>query len=550
MSSINKRWYLLLLIPVFVFATAFTTTDKYFEIVRNLDIFATLYKEVNAYYVDEVNPSKLMNTGIEAMLESLDPYTNYIPEDDIEDYRTHMTGQYGGIGCVIGNREEKCLVLMPYEGFPAHKAGFTIGDEIIAVDGIAVKGKNTGDISKILKGQAGTPVKMTIRKVGKETTEELSLMRERIKIENVPFYGMVNPTTGIIKLSEFTGSATKDVKKALQELKQKGAKSIILDLRGNPGGLLSEAISISNLFVPKDKLIVSTKGKISEWNKEYFATELAEDVQIPVAVLINSRSASAAEIVSGVIQDYDRGVVVGQRSFGKGLVQATRPLSYNSQLKITTAKYYTPSGRCIQAIDYSNRNEDGSVGKIPDSLQHNFKTANGRVVRDGGGVLPDLVVEKENLPAVVAGLVNKNLLFDYATQYYLAHPSIKSAKDFSLSDAEYESFSQWLNDKDYEYSTQIEKTLTQLEAESKEEKYYDAIKDQLDSFKKQMRHSKEKDLITFKEDIKRVLEEEIVSRYYLQKGIIEASFKYDKDLQEALKVLSDQTQYTKILSGK
>ncbi len=550
MSSINKRWYLLLFIPVLAFATAFATTDKYFEIVRNLDIFATLYKEVNAYYVDEVNPSKLMNTGIEAMLESLDPYTNYIPEDDIEDYRTHMTGQYGGIGCVIGNREEKCLVLMPYEGFPAHKAGFTIGDEIIAVDGIAVKGKNTGDISKILKGQAGTPVKITIRKVGKEAKEELSLMRERIKIENVPFYGMVNLTTGIIKLSEFTGSATKDVKKALHELKQKGAKSIILDLRANPGGLLSEAISISNLFVPKDKLIVSTKGKISEWNKEYFAMELAEDIHIPIAVLINSRSASAAEIVSGVIQDYDRGVVIGQRSFGKGLVQATRPLSYNSQLKITTAKYYTPSGRCIQAIDYSNRNEDGSVGKIPDSLQHNFKTTNGRVVRDGGGVLPDLVVEKENLPAVIAGLVNKNLLFDYATQYYLTHPSIKPAQDFNLSDAEYDLFSNWLKDKDYEYSTQIEKTLTQLEAESKEEKYYDAIKDQLESFEKQIKHSKEKDLITFKEDIKRVLEEEIVSRYYLQKGIIEASFKYDKDLKEALRILANQTEYTKILSGK
>jgi len=546
----KKRWVLLLLIPIILLGTAFTKTDKYFEIVRNLDIFATLYKEVNAYYVDEVNPSKLMNTGIEAMLESLDPYTNYIGEDDIEDYRTHMTGQYGGIGCVIGNREEKCLVLMPYLGFPAHKAGFTIGDEIIAIDGIIVKDKNTSDISKILKGQAGTPVKITIRKVGKTTTEELSLMRERIKIDNVPFYGMVNPTTGIIKLSEFTGEATKDVKKALQELKQKGAKSIILDLRGNPGGLLSEAINISNLFIPKDKLIVSTKGKIAEWNKEYFAMELAEDVNIPVAVLINSRSASAAEIVSGVIQDYDRGVIVGQRSFGKGLVQATRPLSYNAQLKITTAKYYTPSGRCIQAIDYSNRNEDGSVGKIPDSLQHNFKTGTGRVVRDGGGVLPDLVIEKENAPAIVVSLVTHNLLFDYATQYYITHATIKSAQEFTLSDADYDDFTKWLNGREYDYSTQVEKTLTQLEAESKEEKYYDAIKVQMETFKQQIKHSKENDLITFKEDIKSVLEDEIVSRYYLQKGIIEASFKHDKELKEAIRVLSNQAEYTKILSGK
>ena len=550
MNSIKKRWYLLVLALVVAGSTAFTTTDKYFEIVRNLDIFATLFKEVNAYYVDEVNPSTLMNTGIEAMLESLDPYTNYIAEDDIEDYRTHMTGQYGGIGCVIGNRGDKCMVLMPYEGFPAFKAGFTIGDEIIAIDGVVIKGKNTNDISKILKGQAGGAVKITILKVGKTTTEELTLVRERIKIDNVPFYGMVSPTVGLIKLAEFTGTATKDVKKSLQELKAKGAKSIIIDLRGNPGGLLSEAINISNLFVPKDKLIVSTKGKISEWNKEYFASELAEDVNIPVAILINSRSASAAEIVSGVIQDYDRGVIVGQRSFGKGLVQATRPLSYNAQLKITTAKYYTPSGRCIQAIDYSNRNEDGSVGQIPDSLQHNFKTGNGRIVRDGGGVLPDLVVEKEAVPAIIVGLVTKNLIFDYATTYYLAHPSIKPAQEFTLTEAEYESFVVWLNGKDYEYSTQIEKTLAQLEEESKQEKYHDALKEQIESFKQQVKHSKEKDLVTFKRDIKRVLEEEIVSRYFLQKGIIEASFKYDNELKEALRVLANQAEYSKILSGK
>ena len=278
--------------------------------------------------------------------------------------------------------------------------------------------------------------------------------------------------------------------------------------------------------------------------------DIAEDATIPVAVLINSRSASAAEIVSGVIQDYDRGVIVGQRSFGKGLVQATRPLSYNAQMKITTAKYYTPSGRCIQAIDYSNRNEDGSVGKIPDSLQHIFKTEHGRIVRDGGGVLPDLIVEKATLPAVVVSLVNHNLLFDYATQFYITHPSITSAQDFKLSDSDYDQFMQWLKGKEYEYDTQIEKTLTQLEAESKEEKYYEVIKDQLEAFKQKLKHSKEQDILTFKEDIKRVLEEEIVSRYYLQKGIIEASFKYDLELKEAIRVLANQAEYTKILSGK
>jgi carboxyl-terminal processing protease len=413
-----------------------------------------------------------------------------------------------------------------------------------------LKDKNTGDISKLLKGQAGTSVKISVIKVGASAPIELTLQRERIKIDNVPYSGMVGAETGIIKLAEFTANASKDVQKAIHELKQKGAKSIIVDLRGNPGGLLSEAISISNLFVPKDKLIVSTKGKVSEWNKEYFGMDVPEDTEIPLVVLINSRSASASEIVSGVIQDYDRGVIVGQRSFGKGLVQATRPLSYNSQLKITTAKYYTPSGRCIQAIDYSNRNEDGSVGKIPDSLQHNFTTANGRIVRDGGGIKPDVEVDKESVAPVVIGLVNKNLLFDYGTMYYLKHPTIAVAKDFALTDAEYADFVKWLDNKDYEYATQIEKTLAELEQESKEEKYYDAIKVQLEDFKQQIKHSKSKDLITFKTDIKRVLEEEIVSRYYLQKGLIEASFKYDNELKAALKVLSAPAEYKKILAGK
>jgi carboxyl-terminal processing protease len=550
MNSLKKRWYVGILILLIAVSSSFAPTDKYFEIVRNLDIFATLFKEVNAYYVDEVNPSTLMNTGIEAMLESLDPYTNYIPEDDIEDYRTHMTGQYGGIGCVIGNREEKCLVLMPYEGFPAHKAGLVIGDEIVSIDGVSIKSKNTGDISKLLKGQAGTSVKVAVVKVGATQPVDVTLVRERIKIDNVPYSGLVTAETGIIKLSEFTANAAKDVQKAVHELKQKGAKSIVLDLRNNPGGLLSEAIGISNLFIPKDKLIVSTKGKIAEWNKEYMSTEAPEDIEIPIVVLINSRSASASEIVSGVIQDYDRGVVVGQRSFGKGLVQATRPLSYNSQLKITTAKYYTPSGRCIQAIDYSNRNEDGSVGKIPDSLQHNFTTTNGRMVRDGGGVKPDIEVAKETIAPVVIGLVNKNLLFDYGTMYYLKHPTIAVAKDFSLTDNEYNEFVKWVENKEFEYSTQIEKTLAQLEQESKEEKYYDAIKVQLEAFKQQIKHSKEKDLVTFKAEIKKVLEEEIISRYYLQKGLIEASFKYDKELKEALDLLSAPANYKKILSGK
>ncbi|HSZ24906.1 MAG TPA: S41 family peptidase, partial [Cytophagaceae bacterium] len=423
---------------------SFTKTEKYFEIAKNLDIFATLFKEVNTYYVDEINPNKFMKDGIDAMLENLDPYTNYIPEDEIEDYRAQLTGQYGGIGAVIGNRNDRAIVLMPYEGFPAHKGGLMIGDEIMQVDGIDTKGKNTSDISKLLKGQAGTMVKVTVKRYGVTNKFDLILTREKIKIENVPYYGMIDDKTGYFKLSEFTSNASKDVKNALTQLKNKGAKSIIFDLRDNPGGLLTEAINISNIFIQKEKPIVSTKGKTSEWNKIYYATVSPIDTLIPLVVLTSGKSASASEIVSGVIQDYDRGVIVGQRSYGKGLVQATRPLSYNSQLKITTAKYYTPSGRCIQAIDYTHRNEDGNAGKIPDSLRNAFKTKNKRVVYDGGGITPDIPVERKIVPPIITSLYNKNLIFDYATLYASNNKTIKPPKEFVFSDDDYDAFLKWL----------------------------------------------------------------------------------------------------------
>ena len=549
-----NKYKLFILGSLLVVSTAglfsFKQSDKYFEIAKNLDIFATLFKEVNTYYVDEVNPNKFMKDGIDAMLENLDPYTNYIPEDEIEDYRTHMTGQYGGIGAVIGNRNDHAMILMPYEGFPAHKGGLMIGDELLSVDGIDAKGKNTADISKLLKGQAGTQVKITVKRYGVAEKFDVILTREKIKIENVPYYGMINDQTGYIKLSEFTNNASKDVKNALTELKGKGAKKVVFDLRDNPGGLLNEAINISNIFIQKDKPIVSTKGKTSEWNKVYYATNSAVDIDIPIVVLTSSKSASASEIVSGVIQDYDRGVIVGQRSYGKGLVQATRPLSYNAQLKITTAKYYTPSGRCIQAIDYTHRNEDGSAGKIPDSLRTAFKTKNSRVVYDGGGITPDIPVEHKPLAPIIVSLYSKNLVFDYATDYVSKHKTIKPAKEFQLTDAEYDEFVKWLDGKDYDYKTKVEGTLDDLVKNSKTEKYYDGIKDQIETLRKQVSHNKEKDLLTFKVELKEMMEEEIVSRYYLQKGIIEASFDDDEDIQAALKVLNDPIEYSRILSGK
>ncbi|MFN0047636.1 MAG: S41 family peptidase [Cytophagales bacterium] len=523
--------------------------EKYFEIAKNIDIFATLFKEVNTYYVDEVNPTKIIKTGIDAMLESLDPYTNYISEDDIEDYRTMTTGQYGGIGAVIGKKGTKNVILMPYEGFPAHSTGLKIGDEILSIDGKEMKDKNTNDISKLLKGQAGTKVKIIATRFGKKEPITFDIVRQKIKIDNIPYVGMINNEVGYFHLTDFTTNASKDVKDAIVKLKELGAKKIIFDLRENPGGLLNEAISIANLFIPKDKEVVSTRGKVAEWNKSYYAQVAPLDIEIPLVVLTSDRSASAAEIVSGVIQDYDRGILVGEKTFGKGLVQQTRPLSYNAQLKVTTAKYYIPSGRCIQAIDYSKKKEDGSATRIADSLRREFKTKNGRSVYDGAGIYPDITVPKTDLHPITISLINKNIIFDFATQYSYAHEKIAPAKDYKISDADYAEFIKYLVDKDYDYKTKIESDLEALTENSKKEKYFDGIKDQIEQLKMKINHNKESDLQKFRTEIAEVLESEIISRYYLQKGMIEASFDNDEDIKEALKIFKDETKYRSLLSG-
>lgn len=546
-----KKIFLAVVVVSFLGLAAFNNPgEKYFEIAKNLDIFATLYKEVNAYYVDEVNPNSLMKTGITAMLQSLDPYTNYIPEDDIEDYRTMTTGQYGGIGALIGQKNGKNLILMPYEGFPAYNSGLKIGDEILKIDDVETVDKSTSEVSKLLKGQANTELNLTIMRYGIEKPMNFTMQREKITISNVPYYGMLSNDIGYIKLADFTAGASKEVKHALNDLKSKGAEKIVFDLRDNPGGLLSEAVNVSNIFIPRGAKVVHTKGKVTDWNKEYKALDQPVDTEIPVAVLTSGRSASAAEIVAGVIQDYDRGVLVGQKTFGKGLVQATRPLTYNSQLKVTTAKYYIPSGRCIQAIDYSERDADGAVLSVPDSLKTEFKTANGRSVFDGGGVEPDILVERENYSPITVSLIAKGLIFDYGTLYYYTHPKISEASDFKFPDAEYSKFVNWLADKDYDYVTQVETTMAQLIEKSKDEKYYGEIEDQIIALKKRISHNKDKDLITFKDEITEALEEEIVSRYYLKSGVVEASFDNDPDLQQAIKALSDEDQYSKILARK
>ena len=543
--------FLILVLAVFVLISfKKDPKDNAFEIAKNIDIFTSMYKEVNNYYVDEVNPNKIMRTGVDAMLKSLDPYTVFISEDQIEDYRTMTTGEYGGIGATVGTRNGKTLIIMPFEDSPARKSGLKIGDEILQINEVKTQGKAQTDISRLLKGQPGTEIELVIKRYGASQTEKVKIKRERIKVNNVPFSDMVADGVGYIRLAEFTQGASEGIRKALEDLKSKGAKSIILDLRDNPGGLLHESVNICNLFLNKGLDVVFTKGKIAEWNKTYKSLRPAIDTEIPLVVLANGRSASASEIVSGVIQDYDRGVLLGQRTFGKGLVQSTRPLSYNSQVKITVAKYYVPSGRCIQAIDYSNRDEDGKAAKIPDSLRRAFKTKGGRTVYDGAGLEPDVIVEKENLSPIAQSLVSKNLIFEYANEYALKNTGIKPAKEFKMSDAEYQAFVTWVKTKDYAYTTEVEKSYQNLVEAAKKDKTYEQIQNDLNALKNRISKNKEADLITFKNEIRELLEEEICARYYFEKGKVEARFDNDKEVQEAIKILQSPERYKKILGKK
>ncbi len=529
--------------------TAFKTADEYFEISKNIDIYTTLYKQVNTYYVDEVEPSKLMRKGIDAMLNSLDPYTNFISESEIEDYRFQITGQYGGIGAAIVKREEYIAIREPYEGFAAQKNDLRAGDLLIEADGKSLKGLSISEVSKFLKGQPDTEVKLLIERDGKQMTK--TIKREEIKIENVPYYGMVNENTGYIVLTEFRSNAGKDVADALKELKKNpNMKSVILDLRGNPGGLLHEAVNIVNIFTPRNQLVVSTKGKVTELNRDYKTINQPVDTEIPVVVLTNKGSASASEIVSGTLQDLDRGVVLGQRTFGKGLVQSNRMLSYGTQLKITTQKYYTPSGRCIQALDYSHRKDDGTVPIIPDSLRKTFKTKGGRLVLDGAGIDPDVKVEAKKYSKITQSLIKKLLIFDFANNYRNTHKSIASAKQFKLTEKDWTNFVAFLQDKDYGYQTETEKALDKLKEKAKKEKYFNAISDGYALLKKDLSHDKKADLVKNKTEIIKVLEKEIATRYYYQKAEFEVAFDDDKDITEAIAILNNSEKYKALLTKK
>ena len=523
--------------------------DSYFEISKNLEIFNELYKELNIYYVDETQPGKLMKTGIDAMLSSLDPYTQFIPESDMEDYRFMTTGQYGGIGALIRRREDRVLISEPYEGFPAMKAGIWAGDEIMEVDGRKVQGMNTDEVSKLLKGQAGTKVKVVVRRNGGQPQEH-QLTREEIKIPDVPFKGIVDGDAGIgyIKLNSFTQTAGQEVRSAVKELKEQGARKLVLDLRGNGGGLLREAVNIVNLFVPKNQLVVETKGRISEWDKTYKTLSEPLDAGIPLVVLVDGQSASASEIVSGALQDLDRAVVIGERTFGKGLVQQTRDLRYNSKIKVTVAKYYIPSGRCIQKLDYAHRDSTGRALEVEEGAIAEFKTRNGRPVFDGRGILPDVDVEDPELAKVVGGLFEADAFFDFATHYRATHADIGEPEKFVIDDRIYEDFITFVNGREINYDTESMEVLDQLVEVARKERYYEHTKAQIDALRRELAPDRSEDLRRFRPDIEEVLRNEIVSRYHFQTGRARASLSTDPYILKSIEVLKSD-RYGDILAG-
>lgn len=525
-------------------------TSSDFEISKNLEILSSLYKELNTNYVDGINPSDLMKTGIDAMLDKLDPYTVYIPESEIEDFRFMTTGEYGGIGSLIHRQGDYIIISEPYANSPAQKSGLKAGDKILKINDKNASGKSVEDVSAILKGQPGTSFKLVIERQGEPKPLTFDIVREKITIDPVPYYGMLDGGFGYIKLNSFTQTASADVKKALLDLKAKNTLGgLVLDLRDNGGGLLNEAVNIVNLFVKKNELVVSTKGKQSDKNRSYQTSMEPVDVNLPLVVLVNGNSASASEIVAGALQDLDRAVIVGSRTYGKGLVQNVFPLSYNTQVKITVAKYYIPSGRCIQEIDYAHKNAAGSNDIIPDSLITAYKTMHGRTVFDGKGIAPDVATDTSRLSTVAYNLLTKYILFDYATQYATAHPAIAPAGTFKLNDADYGDFVAFTEKKDFNFKTVAERELETVKKAAIYEKSWDDVKPQYDTMLQAIELHKKKDLIENKPEISDILQQEIASRYYYQKGRIESSLSDDAELKTATKVLTDATRYASILDG-
>lgn len=532
-------------------ALAFKSDDnKNFELSKQLKIFNAIVKDLNLYYVDEIDAEKLIGSAINGMLKELDPYTVYYSEKEVGELKMLTTGKYAGIGSVIRLHTDRNVVVIaePYEGFPAAKAGLKIGDEIIAVNGTDTRGMSTDKVSDMLRGEAGTKLTVTVERPGTNGSMDFVIERENIAMPAIPYSSMLKGNIGYVQLESFTENCAKKLRNTLDELKKQGATKYILDLRGNGGGLLAEAVDIVNLFVPKGKTIVTTKGKIKQANHTYSTKNEPFDTTTPMVVLVDGGSASAAEIVAGSLQDLDRAVVVGSRTFGKGLVQTTRNLPGGGALKITTSKYYIPSGRCVQALDYSHRNSDGSAIRVPDSLTNVFYTAAGREVRDGGGIRPDVEPKEEKLTTMLFYLIQDMAIFDYATQYKLSHTAIGDAATFSISDEDYEDFKKFIIDSGFTYNMNSRKKLNELKEMIEFEGYEEITRDEIASLEKKLQQDLVHDLDLFKEEITRLISEEIVLRYYGNKGVIEHSLPVDTDLAESYKILGDTEYYNRILS--
>ena len=528
--------------------------DRNFQIAKNLDTFNSIVKELDMFYVDTLDPNKTVREGIDYMLSSLDPYTEYYPEDDQAELQQMLNASFGGIGSLItyNQKLKRSMIAEPFEGTPAAKVGLKAGDILMEIDGKDLAGKNNQEVSQMLRGAVGTSFKLKVERPdekGGTRPLEFDIVRQTIQTPMIPYDTIFNKNVGYINLSTFSGTPSKDFKKTFLKLKKEGITSLVIDLRGNGGGRLEEAVEIANFFLPRGKVIVTTKGKTKQASNTYKTLREPLDLDIPITVLVNGATASASEILSGAFQDFDRAVIVGSRTFGKGLVQTTRPLPYGGVMKLTTSKYYIPSGRCVQAIDYKHRNEDGSVGTIPDSLTTVFHTAAGREVRDGGGVMPDIEVKQEKLPNILFYLVRDNLIFDYATQYCLKHPSIPSPQEFKVTDADYNDFKAMVKKADFKYDQQSEKIMKTLKEAAKFEGYLDEASEEIKALEKKLIHNLDRDLDYFSKDIRSMIADEIIKRYYYTRGGIIQQLKDDDGLQAALKILADPVKYKETLSA-
>ena len=528
--------------------------DRNFQIAKNLDTFNSIVKELDMFYVDTLDPNKTVRDGSDYMLSSLDPYTEYYPEDDQAELQQMLNASFGGIGSLItyNQKLKRSMIAEPFEGTPAAKVGLKAGDILMEIDGKDLAGKNNQEVSQMLRGAVGTSFKLKVERPdekGGTRPLEFDIVRQTIQTPMIPYDTIFNKNVGYINLSTFSGTPSKDFKKTFLKLKKEGITSLVIDLRGNGGGRLEEAVEIANFFLPRGKVIVTTKGKTKQASNTYKTLREPLDLDIPITVLVNGATASASEILSGAFQDFDRAVIVGSRTFGKGLVQTTRPLPYGGVMKLTTSKYYIPSGRCVQAIDYKHRNEDGSVGTIPDSLTTVFHTAAGREVRDGGGVMPDIEVKQEKLPNILFYLVRDNLIFDYATQYCLKHPSIPSPQEFKVTDADYNDFKAMVKKADFKYDQQSEKIMKTLKEAAKFEGYLDEASEEIKALEKKLTHNLDRDLDYFSKDIRSMIADEIIKRYYYTRGGIIQQLKDDDGLQAALKILADPVKYKETLSA-